>query len=93
MNFEQMDFDTFFKLAAIPAEPFDEVVSRVVSNAMFHELDTSVFETPEFYQFYGKTMIAEGHRANTAAFYEQYGRALLFSRSFIDNALKENKDI
>lgn len=82
MKFDQMDYDTFFKLAAIAGEPIDAVVSRVVANAMYHEFDTSGFETPEFYQFYGRAMISEN--PTTPEFYEIYGRALL---------LKEKEDI
>lgn len=89
MNFDQMDYDTFFKLAAIAGEPIDAVVSRVVSNAMFHEFDTSGFETPEFYQFYGKAMLVEYPHANTPEFYEIYGRRLLAERSAASGPLSQ----
>lgn len=77
MNFNDMNFDTFFKLAAVGGEPIHAIVSRVIGNAMFHELDTSMFETPDFYEFYGKAMLAEKPSVDTQALYAFFGKALL----------------
>lgn len=91
MNFETMDYETFFKLAAVNGEPIAAVVDRVVSNAMFYELDTSMFEKPEFYQFYGKAALVENPRLDTPDFYEFYGRTLL--RGCQCSATKESDDL
>ena len=93
MSFESMNYDTFFKMAAVGGEPIHATVSRVVANAMFHECDTSLFETAAFYEFYGKAMLAEQPGVDTQALFEFCGKAMFNEYRASEVPRKENKDI
>lgn len=93
MNFESMNYDVFFKLAAVAGEPIHATVSRVIGNAMFHELDTSLFDTAAFYEFYGKAMLTEQPGVDTQALLSFCGKAMFTEYPTCDVPRKENKDI